>query len=68
MQWVLRTVSLGVKRPGRETEYSPLSIVEVKNGGAVPPLPNTDFSSDKHQNNWDLKLFNWIRKICGVLY
>jgi hypothetical protein len=29
----------GVKRPGRETDHSPPSSAEVKNGGAIPPLP-----------------------------
>jgi hypothetical protein len=28
-----------VKRPGREVDQSPSSSAEVKNGGAVPPLP-----------------------------
>jgi hypothetical protein len=32
---------LGVKRPGREADHSPSSSVEVKNGGAIPPLPHT---------------------------
>jgi hypothetical protein len=31
----------GVKRPGREADHSPPSSAEVKNGGAVPPLPYT---------------------------
>jgi hypothetical protein len=30
----------GVKRQGRETDHSPLSSPEVKNGGAIPPLPH----------------------------
>jgi hypothetical protein len=30
---------LGVKRPGRETDHSLPSSVEVKIGGAVSPLP-----------------------------
>jgi hypothetical protein len=30
----------GVKRPGREAGHSPLSRTEVKNGGAIPPLPH----------------------------
>jgi hypothetical protein len=34
----LGTLSPGVKRPGREADHSP-SSAEVKNGGAVPPLP-----------------------------
>jgi hypothetical protein len=29
----------GVKRLGREADHSPPSSSEVKNGGAVPPLP-----------------------------
>jgi hypothetical protein len=29
----------GVKRPGREADNSPPSNAEVKNGGAIPPLP-----------------------------
>jgi hypothetical protein len=32
---------LGVKRPGGEADHSPTSSAEVKNGGAIPPLPNT---------------------------
>jgi hypothetical protein len=33
-------LSPGVKRPGREADHSPLSSAEVKNGGAIPPLPH----------------------------
>jgi hypothetical protein len=29
----------GVKRQGREADFSPPSTVEVMNGGAIPPLP-----------------------------
>jgi hypothetical protein len=29
-----------VNRPGHEADYSPPSSVEVKNGGAMPPLPH----------------------------
>jgi hypothetical protein len=32
--------SLGVTRPGREADYSPPSGAEVKNVGAIPPLPH----------------------------
>jgi hypothetical protein len=35
----------GIKRLGRETGQSPLCSVQVKNGGAIPPLPHT-FSWD----------------------
>jgi hypothetical protein len=37
-QQVPGALSPGVKRPGREADYSPPSSAEVKNGGAVPPL------------------------------
>jgi hypothetical protein len=40
MQWVRGALSPGVKRPGREADHSPPSSAEVKNGGAIPPLPN----------------------------
>jgi hypothetical protein len=33
-------ISLGVKRPGRESDHSPLSSDEVKNGGAILSLPH----------------------------
>jgi hypothetical protein len=42
IQWVPGALYPGAKRPGREeTDYSPSSSAEVKNGGAIPPLPNT---------------------------
>jgi hypothetical protein len=31
----------GVKRQGREADHSPTSSAEVKNGGAIPPIPDT---------------------------
>jgi hypothetical protein len=31
----------GLKRQGREADHSPLTIAEVKNGGATPPLSHT---------------------------
>jgi hypothetical protein len=34
-------VSPDIKRPGREAIHSPTSSAEVKNGGAIPPLPLT---------------------------
>jgi hypothetical protein len=36
-------IFLGIKRPGRESDHSPPSSVEVKNGGAIPTL--ADMSS-----------------------
>jgi hypothetical protein len=34
-------LSSKVNRPGREVDHSPPSSAEVKNGGAIPSLPNT---------------------------
>jgi hypothetical protein len=39
--WVPGSLSLRVKWPGRDADDSPLSSAEVKNGGAIPPLPHT---------------------------
>jgi hypothetical protein len=36
-----RAVFPGVKQPGREADHSPPSSAEVKNGGAILPLPHT---------------------------
>jgi hypothetical protein len=40
IQWVLGALSLRVKRPGHEADHSPPSSAEVKNVGAIPPLPH----------------------------
>jgi hypothetical protein len=37
------TLSPGTKRPGREADHSPPSSAQVKNDGAIPPLPHTSF-------------------------
>jgi hypothetical protein len=39
IQWVPGALSPGVKLPGREANHSPPTNAEVKNGGAIPPLP-----------------------------
>jgi hypothetical protein len=44
IQFVLSVLSSELKRPGRETNHSPPSSGEVKNGGAVPPL--------RHMSSW----------------
>jgi hypothetical protein len=41
VQWILGALSPKVKRPGREADDAPPSSVDVKNGGAIPPLPHT---------------------------
>jgi hypothetical protein len=40
IQWAKRVLSLAVKRPGREADYLSQSSAEVKNGGAILPLPH----------------------------
>jgi hypothetical protein len=35
------TLFPGVKWKGHEADHLPPSTAEVKNGGAIPPLPNT---------------------------
>jgi hypothetical protein len=39
IRWVPGEISPGIKRPGREADYSPPSSAEVKNGGAISSLP-----------------------------
>jgi hypothetical protein len=40
IQWVQGADSLGVKRKGHEIDHLLPSSAEVKNVGAIPPLPN----------------------------
>jgi hypothetical protein len=40
-KWLPRALSPRVKRPGNEADHSPPSSAEVKNVGAIPPLPHT---------------------------
>jgi hypothetical protein len=39
IHWTPVALSPGVKGPGLEADHSPPSSAEVKNGGAIPPLP-----------------------------
>jgi hypothetical protein len=41
IQWVAVALSLGVKRPGRETDHSPHLVPRSRMRGGIPPLPNT---------------------------
>jgi hypothetical protein len=40
IQCVLVDLYTGVKRQGREVDHSPPSSAEIKNDGAIPPLPS----------------------------
>jgi hypothetical protein len=43
IQWILGVLSLGVKRPGRETDHSPPCSAEVKNAWSYTPTPQYIF-------------------------
>jgi hypothetical protein len=38
IKWVPQALSLGVQRPGHESDHSPPSSAEVKNAWSIPPL------------------------------
>jgi hypothetical protein len=43
IQWVPGVLSLGIKRPGRESDHSPPSSGGQRICGAIPPLPQYAF-------------------------
>jgi hypothetical protein len=43
IQWIPGDLSLGVKRPGREADYSPPSGAEVKNAWSYTSTPQYAF-------------------------
>jgi hypothetical protein len=45
IQWLIETLFLGVKRPGRESDHSPTSSAEVKNALIISPLPQYVFTA-----------------------
>jgi hypothetical protein len=67
-QWVPGALSLGVKRPGRETNHSPPSSVEVKNARSYTSTSLYIFIAwclVKHRDNFNfistlLPLLNWL--------
>jgi hypothetical protein len=46
VQWVLGSISPGVKRQRREADHLSEPIAEVKSGGAVPALPHKSYLYD----------------------
>jgi hypothetical protein len=40
IQWVAGSLSLGIKQWEHEANHSSTSDAEVRNGGAIPPLPH----------------------------
>jgi hypothetical protein len=39
VQWVPRTVFTGMRWTGHKADHMTISGTQVKNGGAIPPLP-----------------------------
>jgi hypothetical protein len=58
--WVPGALSTGVKRLGHEADHSSPSSADVKNGGAVPPLP--------HMFSWHCVSFIKQRDNCPLRY
>jgi hypothetical protein len=61
----------GVKRPGRQTNYSPLPTAEVKNGGAIYSLPHT-YSWRvayliRHRDNFTFYILLLLSGVCDYL-
>jgi hypothetical protein len=55
IQWVPGTLSLGVKRPGREADQSPPSSAEVKNAWSyisTPPIHLHGVVIVKHRDSF----------------
>jgi hypothetical protein len=69
IQCVLRALSPGVKLPGRETDHSPPTSVEVKKCGSIQPLPHTPIYIQISGRAVLLSLFShsghWCRWFCS---
>jgi hypothetical protein len=55
IQWARKALSPEVKRSDREAKHSPPSSAEVKNSGAIPPLPHVFMAKYliKYRDNFD---------------
>jgi hypothetical protein len=64
IQWIPKALSLGVKRPGREADYSPPSSAEVKEWVELylhyPNMPPWRGAQLKHRDNFTFTLKNYI--------
>jgi hypothetical protein len=64
--------SPGLKLPAREADHSLLSSAEVKNGGAVPPLPDASSSLGtllvKRRDNFTLILYFSWNETLGIYF
>jgi hypothetical protein len=66
MQWVQGAVSLGIKLQGCQSDISPSSSTEAKNGGDISPLPHTSSWHIAQLSIWITLPFRMVIK--RVLY
>jgi hypothetical protein len=69
IQWVPGTISLGVKRPGREADHSPLSSAEVKNASSCTSTPQyvlVAWCLVKHRDNFIFTFLNCVGYIGSI--
>jgi hypothetical protein len=62
IQWVPRALSLGVKRPGHESDHSPPSSAEVKNVWSYTSTPQYTFMAwcfVQHRDNFTFTFFTF---------
>jgi hypothetical protein len=59
MQWTPGTLSPGVKQLGHEADHSLPASTEVKNGGAIPPLPPVCLHA-MVLNSAQVQLYVWL--------
>jgi hypothetical protein len=62
IQWIAGALPLGIEQPGRETDHSPPVSAEVKNVGAIPPLPHRAYLIKRRDNftfTFYFKVIKW---------
>jgi hypothetical protein len=52
IQWAHWSIPRGIKRPGREADYSPPCSAEMKNGVSVSPFSHLSVSPFSHSSPW----------------
>jgi hypothetical protein len=69
IQWVPGTLSLGVKRPGREADHSSPSSAEVRMRGAISPLSqyvSMAWCLAKHRDNFTLTFHCYVLHVLSL--
>jgi hypothetical protein len=73
IQWVPGALSLGVKRPGREADHSPLSSAEVKNAWSYTSTPPISLHGavlslkKKHRDNFTFTYITFVLYVTDVI-